>query len=53
MTVIRRNLAVSLLYNLVGAILAMTGLIGPLIAAVLMPLSSLTVITYSFRARTF
>jgi Cu2+-exporting ATPase len=53
MVVIRRNLVFSLLYNLVGAILAMTGLIGPLIAAVLMPLSSLTVITYSFRSKTF
>jgi cation transport ATPase len=31
----------------------LTGLIGPLIAAVLMPLSSLTVVTSSFRARTF
>jgi Cu2+-exporting ATPase len=53
MSVIRRNLAFSLIYNLVGASLAMTGWIGPLAAAVLMPLSSLTVISYSFRARTF
>ena len=36
-----------------GAILAIGGWIDPLIAAVLMPLSSLTVITHSFRARTF
>jgi Cu2+-exporting ATPase len=53
MRVIRVNLAFSLVYNLVGASLAMAGLIGPLAAAVLMPLSSLTVITHSFRARTF
>jgi len=53
MRVIRLNLIFSLLYNVVGASLAITGLIGPLVAAVLMPLSSLTVITYSFRARTF
>jgi Cu2+-exporting ATPase len=53
MNVIRLNLIFSLLYNVVGATLAITGLIGPLIAAVLMPLSSLTVITLSFRARTF
>ena len=53
MGVIRRNLVFSLLYNVVGAALAMTGLIGPLVAAVLMPLSSLTVITLSLRARTF
>ena len=43
----------TLAYNVIGATLAMTGLIGPLTAAVLMPLSSLTVITYSYRARTF
>ncbi len=53
MGVIRRNLAFSLLYNVLGASLAMTGLIGPLAAALLMPLSSLTVISHSFRARTF
>jgi Cu2+-exporting ATPase len=51
--VISRNLAFSLVYNVIGVALAITGLIGPLIAAVLMPLSSLTVVTSSFRARTF
>jgi len=53
MRVVRLNLIFSLIYNLVGASLAMAGWIGPLVAAVLMPLSSLTVITHSFRARTF
>jgi Cu2+-exporting ATPase len=53
MTVIRRNLAVSLVYNVLGASLAMAGVINPLVAAVLMPLSSLTVVTLSFRSRTF
>jgi len=53
MNVIRLNLIFSLLYNVIGAALAVTGLIGPLVAAVLMPLSSLTVITLSYRARTF
>jgi P-type Cu2+ transporter len=51
--VIRNNLAFSLVYNVIGAGLAVTGLIGPLIAAILMPISSLTVVTSSFRARTF
>jgi Cu2+-exporting ATPase len=51
--VIRWNLGVSLAYNVVGAALAMSGWIGPLVAAVMMPLSSLTVITLSYRARTF
>jgi Cu2+-exporting ATPase len=51
--VIHRNLIFSFLYNLVGVALAMAGLIGPLLAAVLMPLSSITVVTSSFRSRTF
>ncbi len=51
--VIRLNLVVSLAYNAVAAGLAITGVINPLIAAVLMPLSSLTVVTLSFRLPTF
>jgi Cu2+-exporting ATPase len=51
--VIRRNIAWSLVYNLAGAALAMTGVINPLIAAVLMPASSLTVVLASWSARTF
>ncbi|WP_200761428.1 heavy metal translocating P-type ATPase [Poriferisphaera corsica] len=43
--VIRRNLGFSLSYNVITVMLAMLGLINPLIAAVLMPISSLTVIT--------
>jgi Cu2+-exporting ATPase len=51
--VIRRNIAFSLAYNVVGAALAVTGLITPLIAAIMMPASSLTVILASWRSRTF
>ena len=51
--VIRRNIAFSLVYNAVGAALAMSGRIDPLLAAVLMPLSSLTVVLASWRGRTF
>ena len=51
MSVIRRNLVFSLAYNLVGATLAVAGVINPLIAAILMPASSITVITSSYRAR--
>ena len=51
--VIRINLGFSLLYNLFGAALAMAGKMDPLVAAVLMPLSSLTVVTLAWRARTF
>ncbi len=51
--VIRRNFAFSLAYNAIGASLAMAGLLTPLMAAVLMPLSSLTVVIASWRGRTF
>jgi Cu2+-exporting ATPase len=53
MRVIRRGIAFSLLYNLIGVALAMTGVLNPLLAAVLMPLSSLTVVTSAFRSKTF
>ncbi|HWB20374.1 MAG TPA: heavy metal translocating P-type ATPase [Phycisphaerales bacterium] len=53
MWVIRRNLCVSLLYNALAATLAIVGVINPLLAAVLMPISSLSVVTLSFRSRTF
>ncbi len=50
---IQRNIAFSLIYNLIGAGLAMAGLLSPLVAAILMPVSSLTVVSSSFRSRTF
>ena len=53
MWVVRRNLLFSLGYNVIGVTLAMTGVLNPLVAAILMPLSSLTVILSSYRARTF
>jgi len=53
MRVIRRNLAFSLIYNLIGAALAMRGQLTPLVAAILMPASSLTVVIASWRSRTF
>jgi Cu2+-exporting ATPase len=51
--VIRRNIAFSIGYNVIGAALAVTGVITPLIAAVLMPASSLTVVLVSWLSRTF
>ena len=39
-----RNLTFSLLYNVVGGMLAVTGFVSPLLAAVLMPVSSLIII---------
>ncbi len=41
---VKQNLAFSLLYNVVGAYLALIGFIGPLEAAILMPISSFTVL---------
>ena len=42
-----RNLTLSLVYNLVGGLLALLGFISPMMAAILMPLSSLLVILSS------
>jgi Cu2+-exporting ATPase len=53
MHVIRRNIALSLFYNLIGVALAVTGIINPLIAAVMMPVSSLTVVLGSWLGTTF
>ena len=50
---IKRGILISLLYNGVAAWLAMTGRIDPILAAVLMPVSSLTVVSLAYRARTF
>ncbi len=50
---IRTNITASLCYNVVSGSLAIAGIINPLIAAILMPLSSLTVVSLSYRARTF
>lgn len=47
LAVVKRNLILSLIYNISGATLAIAGLVSPLLAAVLMPLSSLTVVLSS------
>ena len=51
--VIRRNIGFSLFYNAGASALALVGLVGPLLAAVLMPVSSLTVVLSSAFTRTF
>jgi Cu2+-exporting ATPase len=51
--VIRGNLLRSLVYNLTVGALAATGYVGPLLAALLMPVSSIGVITSSYRSHTF
>ena len=51
--VIYRNLMISLVYNLFAAGLALGGMINPFIAALLMPISSVTVLILSFMNRAF
>jgi Cu2+-exporting ATPase len=51
--VIRRNLVFSLAYNAVAVTLAIAGFMHPLVAAILMPASSITVVVSSYRAKTF
>lgn len=53
MRVIRIGLGLSLAYNVLGVALAVTGQLDPLWAAILMPISSITVVTAALRARTF
>ncbi len=53
MSVVRRNLTLSLIYNLIGAAAAIAGLVTPLVAAVAMPVSSLLVVTSSILQRSF
>jgi len=53
MRVIRIGIGVSLAYNLLGVALAVSGRLDPLWAAVLMPISSISVVTAALRARTF
>jgi Cu2+-exporting ATPase len=53
MRVVRRNIFWALGYNLVGVSLAMSGVLSPLLAAVLMPASSITVLMVSWLSRTF
>ena len=53
MALVRRNLVLSLVYNVIGAVLAVAGLVNPLVAALMMPISSLTVISLAACSRTF
>jgi Cu2+-exporting ATPase len=50
---IRRCFVASLFYNAIAATLAITGWISPLAAAVLMPISSFTVLALAYATRTF
>jgi Cu+-exporting ATPase len=51
--VIHASFIISLIYNIVGLSFAIQGTLSPLIAAVLMPLSSVTVIAFTTISTTF
>lgn len=53
MRTVHVNFAISTAYNAIGAVLAATGLINPLVAAILMPLSGLTVTAVALRMPRF
>jgi len=53
MGAIKTNLAVSVAYNAFGGALAFAGLINPLVAAIIMPLSGLTVLVLALRLPSF
>jgi Cu2+-exporting ATPase/Cu+-exporting ATPase len=53
MSAIRINLAISIAYNALGGALAFAGLVNPLVAAVLMPASGLTVLVLALRIPRF
>jgi Cu+-exporting ATPase len=51
--VVRLSLGLSALYNVVGLSIAAAGLLSPLICAILMPLSSITVVVFASAATSF
>ena len=52
-TVITLSFIISILYNIVGLSLAVQGLLSPLIAAILMPVSSISIVTFVTMATTY
>jgi Cu2+-exporting ATPase len=53
MTLLRNNILLSVVYNVMGAGITMAGYVDPAIAAIMMPLSSVIVIWTSWRGDTF
>jgi P-type Cu+ transporter len=47
MTIIKTSFAISFGYNIVGLSFAITGMLSPLVAAILMPISSITVVVFT------
>jgi len=47
MNIIKASFVISFLYNIIGLSFAVQGLLSPLLSAILMPLSSITVVTFA------
>ncbi|HNP95410.1 MAG TPA: hypothetical protein PKJ63_07265, partial [Cyclobacteriaceae bacterium] len=47
LTILKISLAISLAYNVVGLSFAVTGHLTPLVAAILMPISSISVVVFT------
>ncbi len=47
LTILKLSFGISFLYNLIGLTIALTGNLSPVVAAVLMPISSVTVVAFS------
>jgi len=52
MSIIKASFVLSILYNVVGLVFAVQGLLSPLVAAILMPASSVTVVLFATVAST-
>lgn len=52
-TIIKVSFAISLLYNITGVSFAITGDLSPVIAAILMPISSITIVSFTTIASSF
>ena len=46
MFIIKLSFGISFIYNIIGLYFAVTGQLSPIIAAILMPLSSITIVTF-------
>jgi len=46
LNIVKISFAISILYNIIGLSFAVQGLLSPIIAAILMPLSSVTVVAF-------
>lgn len=53
MQVVKISFAISFLYNIVGMVFAVQGILSPIIAAILMPLSSVSVVVFATFAVSF